>query len=61
MNKEFNKRDLILLGKDLLNAKIFVLYKHGFSCEEISHITNIGESVVKNFISNISNIEREED
>ena len=50
MEKNLTKKDLILLGKDLMNAKIAVLYKHNFSCSEISEITGVKESVIRNLL-----------
>lgn len=50
MEKNLTKRDLILLGKDLMNAKIAILYKHNFSCSEISEITGVKESVIRNLL-----------
>ena len=54
MEKNLTKKDLILLGKDLMNAKIAVLYKHNFSCSEISEITGVKESVVRNLLYQIA-------
>ena len=54
MEKNLTKKDLILLGKDLMNAKIAVLYKHNFSCSEISEITGVNESVVRNLLYQIT-------
>ena len=39
-----------LTKKDLMNAKIAVLYKHNFSCSEISEITGVKESVIRNLL-----------
>lgn len=50
MKENLTKKDLILLGKDLMNAKIVVLYKHNFSCSEISEITGVKESVIRNLL-----------
>ena len=50
MEKNLTKKDLILLGKDLMTAKIAVLYKHNFSCSEISEITGVKESVIRNLL-----------
>ena len=50
MKKNLTKKDLILLGKDLMNAKIAVLYKYNFSCSEISEITGVKESVIRNLL-----------
>ena len=33
-----------------MNAKIAVLYKHNFSCSEISEITGVKESVIRNLL-----------
>ena len=50
MKENLTKKDLILLGKDLMKAKIAVLYKHNFSCSEISEITGVKESVIRNLL-----------
>ena len=54
MKENLTKKDLILLGKDLMNAKIAVLYKHNFSCSEISEITGVKESVIRNLLYQIA-------
>ena len=54
MKENLTKKDLILVGKDLMNAKIAVLYKHNFSCSEISEITGVKESVIRNLLYQIS-------
>ena len=54
MKENLTKKDLILLGKDLMNAKIAVLYKHNFSCSEISEITGVKESVIRKLLYQIA-------
>lgn len=39
-----------LTKRDLMNAKIAILYKHNFSCSEISEITGVKESVIRNLL-----------
>lgn len=50
--KKMTSKELTLLGKDLTNARIMVLHKHGFTNEEISNITGVAESVVRLLIAN---------
>ena len=49
--KTMTTKELTLLGKDILNAKILIMHKHGFSCEEISTVLGIPESVVRNLVN----------
>ena len=48
--KQITNKELTSLGKDLKEAKIAVLRKHGFSCSEIAIIMDVPESVVRRFI-----------
>lgn len=49
--KDMTKKEMLLLGKDLKNAKILVLHKHGFTCGEIANIMGISESVVRKLVT----------
>lgn len=53
--KNMTTKELTLLGKDLNNSRIMVLYKHGFSCEEIAATMGVRESVVRNLVSKFKN------
>jgi hypothetical protein len=53
--KQMTKKELTSLGKDLKEAKMTVLHKHGFSCSEITTIMDIPESVVRRFIDTLEN------
>lgn len=48
--KNMTEKEILELGKDLKNAKIQVLHKHGFTCEEIATVMGIGESVVRRLV-----------
>lgn len=53
--KSMTTKELTLLGKDLNNAKILVMHKHGFSCEEIAAAMGAPESVVRNLVTKFEN------
>ena len=53
--KTMTTKELTLLGKDLNNAKILVLHKHGFSCEEIAIVCGVPESIVRALIDSYMN------
>lgn len=55
--KTMTTKELTLLGKDLKNARILVLYKHGFSCEEIACAVDVPESVVRALVNSSVNME----
>ena len=41
------KQEVTELGKDMLDAKIKVLHKHGFNTSEISRVTGLSETIIK--------------
>jgi hypothetical protein len=48
--KEMTNKEITMLGKDLKMAKMLVLHKYGFSCDEIARIVDAPESVVRNLV-----------
>lgn len=55
--KQMTNKELTSLGKDLKEAKIAVLRKHGFSCSEIANAMGISESVVRRIVATLENDE----
>ena len=55
--RQMTNKELTSLGKDLKEAKIAVLRKHGFSCSEIANIMSISESVVRKIVATLKNNE----
>jgi transcriptional regulator len=48
-------KELLALGKDLRMARMLVLRKHGFTCEEIANVLGTKESVVRRVIESADN------
>lgn len=55
--RQMTNKELTSLGKDLKEAKIAVLRKHGFSCSEIANAMGISESVVRKIVATLENSE----
>ena len=55
--KNMTTKELTALGKDLKEAKILVLFKHGFSCSEIANITGCPKTVIEKVCDADSNNE----
>ena len=53
--KTMTSKELLALGKDLRMARMQVLHKHGFTCEEIANVLGTKESVVRRIIESAEN------
>ena len=51
--KTMTSKEILLLGKDLNMAKMRVLQKHGFTCEEIATVMGLKESMVRRLIESV--------
>ena len=54
LQKQFTRKDILRLGREMNEAKVQVLLRWGFSIEEIANVLKMDDCVVRRIVDDLS-------